>query len=142
MILATMYHKSAELVLSETDVLTVSSVHFSTHTLIQVHHNDQLNTTYVATPNTSSLINPASNDNDKYQLQVKLGNSNDMKLPIIVNQIIKLYDEVILPLNLDNLHNIRRSYVVSLGSKVWESDNADFTLLMKVLTFIKNMYVE
>lgn len=90
-----------------------------------------------------------------YNVHIRLGDSNDPKLPVIATQIAELYQRVIIP-NLnrgngiyDHLSNI--SLTITLSSKIWSMENGntkeninnsneDFAKLVFVLKCIRDMY--
>lgn len=79
-----------------------------------------------------------------FSIRTRLGNSNNMKLPIICTQIAQLYQKVIFPSNVDGLRDLApsRNFVIGLSAKIWSKDSSDtdFATLLFVLQMIKEMY--
>ncbi|SCU96782.1 LANO_0E14356g1_1 [Lachancea nothofagi CBS 11611] len=79
-----------------------------------------------------------------FHIATRLGDSNDMKLPIVCSQIAELYQKVVFPSNVDKLRDISltRGFVISLSAKMWrrESSEKDFAVLLFILQTIKDMY--
>ncbi|CCH60404.1 hypothetical protein TBLA_0C06070 [Henningerozyma blattae CBS 6284] len=167
-----------ELFPQKTDIrssqLTIEAVHFINQVLIQIRYNGEMNTTYEISPKSMNTIkNPTmgfgnsvdyfQDDADEsqqsfpnhlanYQITTRLGNSNDMKLPVICTEIAELYSKIILPSNVDELETIdsplNRTFMITMSTKLWydnveESDittNRDFQKLIFVLKTIREMY--
>lgn len=93
-----------------------------------------------------------------YTVHVKLGDSNDPKLPVIATQIAELYQRIIIPdLHKGNTfpdHFSNIILTITLSSKIWSMENKntkgtnndnndsneDFAKLVFVLKSIKQMY--
>ncbi|EDO19025.1 hypothetical protein Kpol_2002p97 [Vanderwaltozyma polyspora DSM 70294] len=146
------------------DELAINATHFTNEILIQLRFNGELDTTYEVSQkglNTNSVIqrpiaSPSflNNEDDEdtitdylsdYQVITKLGNSNNMKLPVICTQIAELYNKVILS-NQNDISN--KNLLITLSSKLWKdndndnnnNNNNDFDKLIFVLKCIKDMY--
>ncbi|CEP62750.1 Irc25p LALA0_S06e02938g [Lachancea lanzarotensis] len=79
-----------------------------------------------------------------FQISTRLGDSNDMKLPIVCSQIAELYYKVIFPSNADKLRDVAptRDFVISLSGKFFRksSTDNDFRILLHILQAIRSMY--
>ncbi|SCU85843.1 LADA_0D10154g1_1 [Lachancea dasiensis] len=87
---------------------------------------------------------PVEDSLSNFHIITRLGDSNDMKLPIVCCQIAELYQKVIFLSNVDNMRDVAptRDFVISLSAKIWKSASPgrDFSLLIFILTSIKEMY--
>lgn len=148
------------------DELSVNAVHFENQILLQIRFNGEMDTTYEVSQKGLRSANfgaplagqgelsfPEEEDGDNfdftkdnlsdYEVVTKLGNSNDMKLPVICTQISELFQRVILPSI--NQSTEGKSYLITTSSKIWrdsnnESNTKDFNKLVFVLKCVKNMY--
>lgn len=148
--------------------LHIFSIHYTNKILIQLKFDGETDSTYDIMFNTSfdeNMINPLANDfllsshetqnkNDQYQdmtdylsnykIITKLGDSNNMKLPIICTQIAELYRKVILPKKQENasITSPANGYIITLSNKLLKTgvqDN-DFGKLIFILQTIQEMY--
>ncbi|CCE63400.1 hypothetical protein TPHA_0E03100 [Tetrapisispora phaffii CBS 4417] len=159
----------------ESRELYISSIHYSNYVLLQIRFNGELDTTYEISqkglrsvsfdrPLAGSLMmnDEQRSDDDEfdftidnlsdYQIVTKLGNSNDMKLPVICTQIVELYNKIILPkLHPDKKDDISKNkFIITLNSRIWGSNpnadsstssNVDFNRLVFLLKCIKSIYL-
>lgn len=79
-----------------------------------------------------------------FQTVTRLGDSNDMKLPIVCTQIAELYQKVIFPSDKDGMLAISpsRNFIITLSAKLWRQNKPDddFGRLIFILQTIKEMY--
>ncbi|SCU82864.1 LAME_0C03158g1_1 [Lachancea meyersii CBS 8951] len=88
---------------------------------------------------------PAEDSLSNFQISTRLGDSNDMKLPIVCSQIAELYYKAVFPANADQLRDVApvRDFVISLSAKFFRKSSSDneFQTLLFILQAIKNMYL-
>lgn len=139
--------------------LDLSAVHFTNEILLQIRYNGELDTTYEVSPEglrpfderhlaglTDSISDDEADVGDRmanYKVVAKLGDSSDAKLPVICTQIADLYQQVILPKNVDKMGVAEiesRNLIITMSSKIWKDDVSQFERLVFVLKSIKQMY--
>ncbi|CCF60185.1 hypothetical protein KAFR_0J01180 [Kazachstania africana CBS 2517] len=158
----------------EGSTLNISATHFTNQILIQIRASGEMDSTYEVTqrgirPMEQIFSRPIAGQNgvleeneeeeeefetmrdhlSDYNVIVRLGDSNDAKIPVICTQIANLYQTVILPqsapvLRGDNFSGV--NLLITLNSKMWRQDendsNVDFAKLVFLLKSIKEMYVK
>ncbi|AMD22789.1 HHR020Wp [Eremothecium sinecaudum] len=147
------------------NILSIDAIHYMNKVVLQIRLNGEMDATAEVKPkgiefspsfNSAEPESFEEEDDDglfyvndelsKYNVAIRVGNSNDMKLPIVLMQIAKLYDKVITPSNVDRLNatGTGRSTVITLTTKFWNSENSqgqsDFHKLAFLLNAIKEMY--
>ncbi|SCU79391.1 LAFA_0B02828g1_1 [Lachancea sp. 'fantastica'] len=79
-----------------------------------------------------------------YHISTRLGDSNNMKLPIVCSQIAELYYKAIFPSCANDLEEVSPvgDFVISLSSKLFGSNSTydDFEMLLMLLRNIREMY--
>ncbi|AAS50211.1 AAL155Wp [Eremothecium gossypii ATCC 10895] len=152
--------------------LELTAVHFTNKTLLHIRFNGEMDATYEVQPRgagglaadvgglhggAASSLRAEGNDEDefvedhlsKYNVSMKMGNSNDMKLPVVVMQIAELYERAVYPsvLGAEARAGPDLGLLVTLSSRFWRSASAggpgsgsDFDRLMFVLQSIREMY--
>lgn len=152
----------------EVGELNIVAVHFINEILLQIRFNGELDSTYEVSQKglrqggQRFLAGNTSLDEDDeseeygafadsmadYQVATKLGDSNNTKLHVICTQIAELYQQAILPMNVDGMGSQEsaspRNLLLTLSSKIWggaDNDN-DFNKLVYILKSIKEMYIE
>ncbi|CAR21501.1 Irc25p [Lachancea thermotolerans CBS 6340] len=160
----------SDLNLGADNTLEAVAVHFTNKVVLKLRFNGELDTCYEilskglpaeglgSTPLGKVVLNSGIGPEDEdfedlspiedglsnFHVTTRLGNSNDMKLPIVCTQIAEMYQKAVLPSNIDGLRDIApsRDFVVSLSAKMWKRDTSetDFALLVFILQTIKEMY--
>lgn len=160
--------------------LDINAVHFSDSILLQIRLNGEMNCTIdvsrtglrpveqdvmnrpIAGISSGGTSDDGEDDSDElfvrdnlsdYNVNVRLGDPNDPKLPVIATQIAELYQRVIIPMLQrgkgmpDDPSSL--DIVITLSSKIWpvspngDDDNnndKDFAKLVFLLKCIKDMY--
>lgn len=141
----------------------ISAVHFTNEILLQLRYNGELDATYEVSPeglrpfderHLAGLSETGDGDEDdepdvedrmaNYKVVAKLGDSSDAKLPVICTQIADLYQQVILPGNVDKMTVSEvetRNLLITMSSKLWRDDTKQFERLVFILKSIKEMYI-
>ncbi|QLQ81090.1 hypothetical protein HG537_0E04450 [Torulaspora globosa] len=138
----------------------ISATHFSNEILLQIRFNGEMDTTYEVAPEglrpfdqrqlagfSDSLEEDEAQIGDRmanYKVVAKLGDSNDAKLPVVCTQIADLYQQVILPTNVDRIgvgEIHRRNLLITMSSKLFRDDTKQFERLVFILKTIKQMYI-
>ncbi|QEU62473.1 Irc25 [Kluyveromyces lactis] len=85
---------------------------------------------------------PVNDPLSHYDVITKLGDSNDMKIPIICTQIAQLYERVILPTLGSQVGGGVPDFVITLSTKLWrKSQSNEFEKLIFLLNAVKEAYV-
>ncbi|SCV99585.1 LAFE_0A06436g1_1 [Lachancea fermentati] len=158
-----------EIGLGANAIVEISAVHFTNQILLHLRLNGELDTTYEVVPKglpvddldpppiagTSSFTNDSLQIEDEdyvsvkdnlsnYHVVTRLGDSNDMKLPIVCTQIAELYQRIITPSNIDGFSQdiSKRGLVITMSAKIWRKcrPGYDFHALVFILQSIKEMY--
>ncbi|CUS22234.1 LAQU0S05e00716g1_1 [Lachancea quebecensis] len=159
-----------DLDLGSGNILEAVAIHFTNKIVLQLRFNGELDTCYDIiskglpteglgnTPLGKVVLDSGGDSEDEdfedlspiedglsnFQVATRLGNSNDMKLPIVCTQIAEMYQKTILSSNFDGLRDLApsRDFVISLSAKMWKKDTSetDFALLVFILQTIKEMY--
>ncbi|AGO09836.1 AaceriAAL155Wp [[Ashbya] aceris (nom. inval.)] len=152
--------------------LELTAVHFSNKTLLHIRFNGEMDATYEVQPRGAGGLGAdvgaphgraahtlgAEEDEEEdfvedrlsnYSVAMKMGNSNDMKLPVVVMQIAELYERAVYPsvFGAQSQAGPDLGLLVTLSSRFWRTGGAgssasssDFDRLMFVLQSIREMY--
>lgn len=139
--------------------LGIFASHYENKVVVQIRYNGEMDSTYEL--KSKGLGNqeqemaldfgneggefaddyaPVRDPLSHYDVITKLGDSNDMKIPIICTQIAQLYDRVIIP-RLGGQQGLPSDYVITLSTKLWrKSEVKSFEKLIFLLAAIKEAY--
>lgn len=140
--------------------ITVYANHYANKVIVQLRVNGELDSTYevrakgLGHEETGFAFEQNTEDDEdyapirdplsNYDVSTRLGDSNNMKMPIICTQIVELYQRVILPKlsgGVDVAVNGNTDFVLTLSTRLWrKSDENDFGKLLFLLQTIKEAY--
>lgn len=138
--------------------LSLSTNHFSNKIVIQIRIDGQMDSTYeikskglsdqdigafnIEDPHVDDDYAPIRDPLSNFEIVTRVGDSSDMKIPIVCTQIAQLFERVILPMT-DAAKGSQgnKAFVITLGTKPWrKSDGNDFAKLLFILKCIKDAY--
>ncbi|CDO94938.1 unnamed protein product [Kluyveromyces dobzhanskii CBS 2104] len=136
--------------------LRILADHYENSIVIHLRVNGEIDSTYEVKYKGLNDIDPGfslegTGDDDnftpirdplsQYDVSTKIGDTNDMKIPIICTQIAQLYERVILPKLGSEPGAGVPDFVITLSTKLWrKSCSNEFEKLIFLLNALKEAY--